>query len=283
MGRPLWRAVLLLGCGAAVCRGQQDQCSDWGLNFLIILLPMLIIALLAFAFAVYRALHFRNLFRKMHEANQIYLFEQKTAAANVQKKGQGADAIALDLNKAHIKELQDDNARLARELNQTREDLVAATSQLRAAQEQLMRQRAAEHVVERPVGVTRVVEVPVDRIVEVTVPHVVEVPRVVERTVEVQRLVVDQSAQRQLHAAHEDIEALKRELHAARSSSTRPRTSAAEEPMMDDMPNPYAAYDTTPLMLSRSPYDSPGFPGSSPGALPLSAAFPSVRPPNRCS
>lgn len=39
---------------------------------------------------------------------------------------------------------------------------------------------------------------------------------------EVQRLVVDQSAQRQLHAAHEDIEALKRELHAARSSS-RPR------------------------------------------------------------
>eukprot|EP00667_Euglena_gracilis_P034872 EG_transcript_62241 len=86
----------------------DDRCDEWGLNFLIVFLPMLILALLAFAFAVYRALHFRNLFRKMHEANQVYLFEQKMAAANVQKKGQGADAIALDLNKAHIRELQED-------------------------------------------------------------------------------------------------------------------------------------------------------------------------------
>ncbi len=38
----------------------EDRCDEWGTNFIIIFLPMLILALLAFAFAVYRALHFRK-------------------------------------------------------------------------------------------------------------------------------------------------------------------------------------------------------------------------------
>ena len=42
-------------------------------------------------------LPFCSLFRKMHEANQVYLFEQKAAQATVTKKAKGADDIALEL------------------------------------------------------------------------------------------------------------------------------------------------------------------------------------------
>ncbi len=67
-------------------------------------------------------------------------------------------------------------------------------------------------VVEKPVEVTRIVEVPVDRVVEVPVPQVVEVPRVVEKTVEVQKLVVDKAAQLQLQYANDNIDSLARPL-----------------------------------------------------------------------
>lgn len=61
----------------------------------------------------------------------------------------------LRSNKAHIRELQEDNTRLTRELNELRSDLVAANSQLRAAQEQLARLRAAERGVCRGGGLSR--------------------------------------------------------------------------------------------------------------------------------
>ena len=60
-----------------------------------------------------------------------------------------------------------------------------------------------------------------EKVVEVPVHQVVEVPKVVEKTVEVQKLVVDKAAQLQLQYANEDIEFLKRELAAAKAASYR--------------------------------------------------------------
>jgi hypothetical protein len=229
-------SVVLLLSLVVTSKGQCGECDEWGINWVIILLPLLMLALLAFAFAVYRALHFRNLFRKMHEANQVYLFEQKAAQATVTKKAKGADDIALELNKIHLKELQEDNARLAKEVNKLKDDLAASNSQLRAAHEQLAKLRATDRVVEKPVEVQKIVEVPVEKVVEVPVHQVVEVPKVVEKTVEVQKLVVDKAAQLQLQYANEDIEFLKRELAAAKAASYRPSEArGAEEPMTDDM------------------------------------------------
>eukprot|EP01006_Ploeotia_vitrea_P026139 TRINITY_DN59105_c0_g1_i1.p1 TRINITY_DN59105_c0_g1~~TRINITY_DN59105_c0_g1_i1.p1 ORF type:complete len:572 (-),score=63.08 TRINITY_DN59105_c0_g1_i1:108-1823(-) len=187
---------------------EDDDCNGWGANWVIILLPALLIALCAFGLAF---MHIHKLRQKLRQYRVQSLEHERMINGlhgTIETEKRTDRVHELELEKGN---LENTLANLRQEVELSRQHIAHYKNHVQELQ------KRPPQVIEKPIEVDKVVEVPVEKVVEVPVPQIVKVPQVIEKTVEVKELVVDKAAQLQLQYANDDIEVLKKELAVAKS------------------------------------------------------------------